>query len=111
VERYLARLTEKLGSPYLGTIVKGNGEGTRIRSAEGNQPLFENLLSLGRELRENGQLDPDILLDTAKPERYPLILAPIFKIILKMKSSHSYFDSMLIENQAYERRNDTPFLD
>ena len=29
VERYLEKLAERLGCPYLGTIVKGNGEGVR----------------------------------------------------------------------------------
>jgi multimeric flavodoxin WrbA len=30
VERYLEKLAARLGSPYLGTIVKGGGEGTRV---------------------------------------------------------------------------------
>ena len=30
LERYLAKLAGRLGSSYLGTIVKGGGEGTRL---------------------------------------------------------------------------------
>jgi hypothetical protein len=59
VERYLVRLAELLGSPYLGTIVKGNGEGTRLMPETMNRRLFENLIVLGRELAENGCLDPE----------------------------------------------------
>ena len=111
VERYLASLALRLGSPYLGTIVKGNGEGTRIMPAEMNKRLFENLQSLGRGLAENGQLNAEVLKEIAKPERFPLILGPIFRLFLKTKMSHRYFDNMLNENEAYERRNDRPFID
>ncbi len=110
VERYLARLTKRLGSPYLGTIVKGGGEGIRLRSAEGNQGLFDHLRSLGRSIAERGELDSEVLLEIAKPERFPLILGPIYRLFLKSKMAHSYFDSMLVENQAFERRDDRPFL-
>lgn len=111
VERYLAGLAARLGSAYLGTIVKGNGEGTRIMPAEMNRKLFEGLNTLGAGLAENGQLDPDILKDLAKPERYPRILAPVFRAFLKTKMSHRYFDNMLVENDAFERRNDRPLLE
>ncbi len=111
VERYLAGLAARLGSVYLGTIVKGNGEGTRIMPAEMNRKLFENLHILGKGLAENGELDPDVLRSIAKPERFPLILGPLFKAFLKTKMSHRYFDNMLVENDAYEKRNDRPLLE
>ena len=111
VERYLAGLAARLEAPYLGTIVKGNGEGTRIKTTEMNQKLFDSLQTLGRGLTENGELDPEILRSIAKPERYPLILGPLFRTFLKTKISHSYFDRMLVENDAFDRRNDKPLLD
>jgi multimeric flavodoxin WrbA len=110
VERYLEGLAERLGSPYLGTIIKGNGEGTRIMPAEYTKGLFDKLQTLGEGLRENGYLDQEILLELAKPERYPRILGPLFRLYLKSKMSHRYFDNMLVENEAYERRNDRPLL-
>jgi len=111
VERYLAGLAARLGSVYLGTIVKGNGEGTRIMPREMNEKLFNNLHNLGKGLAEHGELDPDVLRLIAKPERFPLILGPLFKAFLKTKMSHRYFDNMLVENEAYEKRNDRPLLE
>jgi len=111
VERYLAGLAAKLGSTYLGTIVKGNGEGTRIMPADMNQKLFGRLRALGKGLAENGKLDPDILREIAKPERFPRILGPLFRAFLKTRISHTYFDRMLDENEAYERRNDRPLVE
>jgi multimeric flavodoxin WrbA len=111
IERYLERLAERLGSPYLGTIVKGNGEGVRKMPPEATQTLFDNLNTLGRIFSSTGELDPRILKDIAKPERFPLILDPMFRIFLRTKIAHSYFDGMLIENSAFDQRNDKPFWD
>jgi multimeric flavodoxin WrbA len=110
VERYLDGLAKRLGSPYLGTIIKGNGEGTRVMPTEATQSLFDNLQTLGKNLAETGKLNPEILETIAKPERYPRILGPVFRIFLKTKIAHSYFDGMMHENGAYERRNDQPLL-
>jgi multimeric flavodoxin WrbA len=111
VERYLERLALRLGSPYLGTIVKGSGEGTRIMPPEATQGLFEKLISLGSSFASNGQLDPVILKEIAKPERYPLALNPIFRLFLRLPIAHGYFDRMLKENDVFERRYDTPFVE
>ena len=111
VERYLERLASLLGSPYLGTIVKGNGEGTRIMPAEMNRDLFENLNALGSTFASSGQLEASILKQIASPERYPLILNPIFRLFLRLPMAHGYFDRMLKENDAFESRDDTPFVE
>jgi multimeric flavodoxin WrbA len=110
VERYLAKLASRLGSPYLGTIIKGNGEGIRVMPAEATWGLFDKLKALGAGLTETGKLEPDILKEITKPERYPLILGPLLKLFLKTNIAHSYFDRMLHENNAFERRNDQPFI-
>ena len=110
VERYLEGLAKRLESPYLGTIIKGNGEGTRIKPDAGNSELFIKLNVLGTGLAEGGQLSPKILKGLARPERYPRVLGPLYKWFLKTKMAHSYIDGMLSENGAFERRNDQPFL-
>jgi multimeric flavodoxin WrbA len=110
VEHYLAGLAHRLGSAYLGTIVKGNGEGIRIMPAERNRKLFDALHTLGSNLAKDGQLDPAVLNDLAKPERYPRILSPVFRAFLKTKLAHSYFDQMLMENGVYEDRDDQPLI-
>jgi hypothetical protein len=111
VERYLEKLAARLGSPYLGTIVKGNGEGVRIMPAEMTRGLFADLQALGAGLRQNGRLDPAVLARIAMPERFPTYLDPVFRIFLRLPSAHSYFDGMLKKNGAYERRFARPFVD
>jgi multimeric flavodoxin WrbA len=109
VEQYLEKLASRLGSPYLGTIVKGNGEGVRIMPDNMNKKLFDGLHSLGNDLANGEALNPDTLSSIAKPESFPKVLAPVFKLFLHLPIAHSYFDGMLKKNGVYERRFDRPF--
>jgi multimeric flavodoxin WrbA len=110
VERYLEKLAERLGSPYLGTIVKGNGEGLRSMPPEANRDLFANLQALGAGLAREGRWDPSVLQAIAKPESFPSIAAPVFKLFLRLPMAHAYFDQMLKQNGAYEQRFARPFI-
>lgn len=110
VELYLEKLAARLGSPYLGTIVKGNGEGVRIMPDNMNKNLFDGLHSLGRNLANGEPLDSVTLASIAKPESFPKALAPVFKLFLKLPIAHSYFDDMLKKNDVYERRFEQPFI-
>jgi len=109
VERYLEKLAARLGSPYLGTIVKGGGEGTRVMPPEMTRDLFANLRSLGAGLAAEGRLDPATLQAIAKPERFPAILGPVFRVFLRLPAAHQYFDAMLKENGVYAQRFARPF--
>jgi multimeric flavodoxin WrbA len=111
VERYLEKLAERLGSPYLGTIVKGNGEPVRIMPPNMTAGLFANLQAIGTSLAAKGRFAPNILPKIAHPEAFPAILGPVFKLFLRLPIAHSYFDDMLKKNGAYERRFARPFLD
>ena len=109
IERYLEKLAARLGSPYLGTIVRGNGEGVRLMPPEANQSLFDGLQSLGAGLAANGRLNPETLGRLAHPERFPAILGPVFQVFLRLPFAHAYFDDMLKKNGAYEQRFARPF--
>ena len=111
LERYLERLAGRLGSPYLGTIVRGNGEGVRMMPPEATRSLFGDLQALGAGLRQEGRLDPQVLARIATPERFPAYLWPVFQVLLRLPVAHSYFDGMLKQNGAYERRFARPFAE
>jgi len=111
IERYLEKLASRLGSPYLGTIVKGGGEGIRLLPPEATHTLFENLQALGASLAHEGRLNPAILTKISQPERFPVILDPVFRMFLRTPIAHSYFDGMLKENGVYEQRFARPFTD
>jgi multimeric flavodoxin WrbA len=110
VERYLEKLAARLGSPYLGTIIKGGGEGTNVMPPEMTRSLFTNLQILGANIADKGQFDPDILEAIAKPERYSILLWPFFMVFLRLPVAHTYFDNMLKRNGAYAERFARPFI-
>jgi multimeric flavodoxin WrbA len=109
IERYLERLARRLGSPYLGTIVKGGGEGVRLMPESANQPLFANLQAVGRSLAESGRLDGDILAQIAAPERYPAHMLLFFQVFLRLPLSQMYWNNQLKDNGVYERRFARPY--
>ncbi len=111
LERYLEKLAARLGSPYLGTAVRGGGEATRLMPPQANRRLFESLGALGAGLAAQGHFDPAALQRMVQPERFPAILEPVFRVFLRSQVAHSYFDNMLKENGAYERRFARPFVE
>lgn len=111
VERYLEKLAARLGSPYLGTIVKGNGEAVRVLPPEATQGLFEKLDSLGSDFARTGQLNAETLRTIARPERFPAILGPVFQAFLHTSIGHAYFDNMLKQNGVYEQRFARPYVE
>ena len=110
VEKYLEKLVLRLGSPYVGTLVKGGAEGVRFTPPEANPPLFDTLRQLGEAFGKTGQFDPTLARQLAKPERYPRVLAPAFKFMLKTKAATAYWDNQLEENGAYENRFAQPYV-
>lgn len=111
VERYLQKLAARLSAPYLGTIVKGGGEGVRMMPDDKNAPLFEALHGLGSSFAITGQLDPDLLPVVAGVERYAAILGPVFKIFLRTRMASGYWDSQLKSNGIYEQRFAQPYVE
>ena len=110
VERYLEKLADRLDSPYLGTVVKGNGEGVRLMPDEANRSLFLDLQAIGASLASKGCFDAGAVAAIATPERYPAILGPVFQVFLRLPAAHAYFDGMLKKNDTYEQRFARPFL-
>lgn len=111
MERYLEKLAKRLGSPYLGTIIKGGGEGIHAMPPQANQKLFQNLQRLGESLKNAGKLDEKVLSQIANPERIPALIVPLLKKAMRTPAFSAYFDGQLQKNGAYENRFDRPFLE
>lgn len=111
VERYLQKLATRLGSPYLGTIVKGGAEGLHVMPPQANRKLFARLQALGAGLANEGHLDEKILRQIASPEHIPAALVPLVSIGLRFSAAGFYFNNMMKKNGVYERRFEQPFLE
>ena len=110
VERYLENLSNRLGSPYLGTIVKGGAEGLHVMPPQANQKLFAQLQTLGAGLSNEGHLDEQILRQIAGFECIPALLLLLIRTMLKAPVTGMYFSEQMKANGVYERCFDQPFV-
>lgn len=111
VERYLERLAARLGSPYLGTIVKGGVEGIQIMPDNMTRKLYTGLRQIGHTFAQTGRFDPGLLHALAKPEWYPSYLAPFFKLFVKTPLATFYWDGQLKKNGVYGQRFARPYAE
>jgi NAD(P)H-dependent FMN reductase len=107
LERYLEKLTRRLGASYAGTIVRGGGEALQMMPDEANGELWEELRTLGEQLAKDGRFGEAALRTVARFERFPDQAAadPFFKLM----AATGYWDRQLKTNGAWERRCAAPY--
>jgi len=110
VEKYLEKSALRLGCRYTGTIIEGDCEGIRTRPAKRTRKLFGSFYQLGQIYGEMGQFDKELVHKLSQPERFPKLVAVIFKYLVKTKLLTSMWDKQLKENGAYEKRFAKPYL-
>lgn len=109
LERYLEKLARRLGSPYAGTIVRGNGEALQSMPEEAPKKLWAALRTLGAELARDGAFSREALRAVAKRERYGRLGCAIGSLALRMPIAQFYWNSQLKKNGAWERRFAAPY--
>jgi hypothetical protein len=108
VERYLEKLTRRLGCEYLGTMVRGGVEGIQVMPPVMTRKLYGLMEKLGAGLARTGRLDPKLLRKLAHPET----LSPVARWLhdrVFYRMTNSYWNGMLKKNNALDRREDRPF--
>ena len=109
VEQYLISLADELNSSYLGTLVRGGGEGIRMQPEQANRKLFRSLNALGLQLANEGVFKPETIRSLVSIEKIPAIAAPITKLIVNIFVK-KYWDVQMKKNGVYETRFDKPYL-
>ena len=108
VERWLEKLARRLGSTYLGTILKPGAEGMRDQPPFMTGPTLRRLESLGRRLGASGRLDVATLAELARPERFGAGLLGPLRLVFANRMSRWWWDQALKANGALPRRDDRP---
>ena len=109
LERYLAKLAARLGSPYAGTIVRGGGESLQMMPDRALGKLFSQLGELGGQLERTGRFDPETLAKVAGRERFSPVRAGVMSLVVKVPAVQFYWNSQLKKNGAWEKRFDAPY--
>jgi hypothetical protein len=110
LERYLEKLSARLGCRYVGTIIKGSCEAARLYP-QMFRKLFAALTRLGKTYGETGQYDQASIQKLAKPERFSKLAAHFWQWMYKTSFNMGYFDEQLKENGAYEQRFARPYAE
>ncbi|HUU28756.1 MAG TPA: hypothetical protein VM123_13170 [archaeon] len=108
VRRYLEKLCRRLGSEYLGTVIKGGCEGIQSQPERFNRKLFSSFYELGRIFGLSGVFDQKIVSRLARPVQYSALGLLAGKLFAKI-GEIMYWDRMLKKNGAYEKRFAKPY--
>jgi NAD(P)H-dependent FMN reductase len=109
VEKYLAKLAQRLNSRYLGTVIKGGVEGIQVQPEKWTRKLFDAFYHLGQTFGSRGVFDEILLKELAKPEKISSWSILGFRIFSILGLTNFYWDSMLKKNGAYEKRFAKPY--
>ena len=110
LERYLEKLTKRLGHVYLGTVIKGGVEGIKIMPPNMTKKLFGQFEKLGSCFAEFNNFDPQIMKQLRKPYKFSASRVFFFKLISKTGLTNFYWDMHLKKNNVFEKRFEKPFF-
>jgi hypothetical protein len=109
LERFLAKFASRLGCPYAGTIVRGNGEALQAMPDEALKGLIAKLQTLGEELSRDGRFSAETLAQVAGKERLSPATAAVMSVALKLPVAQFYWNGQLKKNGAWDRRFAAPY--
>ena len=111
VERYLAKLAQRLGCVYAGTIVKGNGASVSTMPPQMTRGLLKAFRQVGESFGRTGRFDRAMLAKLARPERFPWWRVPLIAVRDLPLINLLYWDSELRKNGGYKRRFARPYAE
>jgi hypothetical protein len=111
VAKYYQRLAARLGSPYLGTVIRGGVEGIKVQPASWTQPLFTALYRLGQQFGADGKFDPALVAELGKFKRFTGLQQILYRLLMLTGLTNFYWDTQLKQNHALERVNARPYAE
>jgi hypothetical protein len=109
VERYLEKLSRRLGCYYQGTVVRGGVEGIQIQPNWMTRKLYRQFYELGTKYTEDGGFDERILRKLAPREKLSRVKLLFFRFLNRIKKGGFYWDMQLKKNKAFEKKFDKPY--
>ncbi len=105
LERYLVKLSARLGCRYNGTVIRGAVEGIKVTPEFMNKKLFKTFYKLGITYGKTGKFDEKLVSQLARPEKLSRFQFWFTRII----SDAIYWNPMLKKNKAFKKRFDRPY--
>jgi len=111
VEKYLKKLSKRLGCKYIGTIVKGNMHRLNEVPTFITKKLLANYYELGKVFGETGKFDQDILEKLSKPEKFTGFMLWMLKMMYKTPLATIGWDKKLKRSGTFEKRYAAPYAE
>lgn len=110
LEAYLKKLTKRLQTEYLGTVIKGGSEGIREMPAWMIRRTLDRFHTLGYRFGESGRFDPQISGLLAGPEKLNLPALSLFRFLHFTGLTQSYWNQEMKQNGSFDRRFAQPYF-
>lgn len=110
VEQYFIRLTQKYRANLLGSVIKGGMEGIKMQPAWITRKTRRQFYLQGKVLAEKGQFDPKLTQKMRKMMELPKIAKLMIPFLKKAGMIDGYWNKNLKRYNAYEKRNNKPYL-
>lgn len=109
VERYLDRLSRRLGCRYLGTAVKGGIEGIRTMPPRMTRGRLRRFHELGAAFGRDGAFDAKLVAELARPERFSFLARLLVRLLALVGIADLGWNSQLKQHGARARSFDRPY--
>ena len=109
MEKYVFKLTQRLGCSHSGTVIKGGVEGIKIMPPWMTKKLYRSFVDLGADYAKTGKLNRNIIKKLAPRDKFSKPRLLTFKIMQKLGLSNFYWDQQLKKNNAFSERFRQPF--
>ena len=109
LESYLEKLSRRLGCRYLGTALKGGGEGIQVQPRFVARGFLDGMSQLGREFGRTGEFNQDVVARLGKGERLSPLQLLVTRTIGNWMAKKAYWERWMKQNHAYERRLARPY--
>ncbi|MBE9505514.1 MAG: hypothetical protein IMY84_01745, partial [Chloroflexi bacterium] len=109
LESYLEKLSRRLGCRYVGTALRGGGEGIQSQPRFIAGGFLDAMSELGREFGRTGKFNQDVVARLGRVERLSPLRLLFTRTIGSWMAKKAMWDRMMKENHAYERRLARPY--
>lgn len=111
LEPYFEQLAERWDAEYAGTQIRGAIEGIQIQPKSMTKKVFQAMENIGLELSENAKFSPQLFESVAKTEHLSKTYRFILKLLQPTGLTNFYWNKMLKENKAFEKRYAQPLIE
>ena len=111
LEAYFERLSQRLQRKYIGTAIKGSGEGLHLQPQKEQAKILAPFIELIKSVFDDGHMSEQSLTKLAGITYLSKSMLILFKLLVFTGLINADWDQQLKHNNAYKQRNDRPFGD